>query len=77
MPIEIDDTASAALDTLAAARSTTSKSLAREAIDRFLTHEAWFEAQVHEGLGAAARGDLVDHADIVREIEAMLDALRA
>jgi predicted transcriptional regulator len=43
--------------------------LAAEAIEAYLDHERWFRQQVEEGQAAARRGELLEHDEVVRQIE--------
>jgi predicted transcriptional regulator len=45
-----------------------------EAIDRLLDHDVWFRQEVEKGLAQAARGELVDHEDVVERIEKRIQA---
>lgn len=46
--------------------------LVEEAVTRLLSYEADFIRAVREGRDAAARGDLIDHDEVVRRIEQTL-----
>ena len=61
------------LDGLARARSRSRTWMIREAVDRYLDYEEWFVRQVKEGLDEVKRGDVIDHDDVVRELEAKLE----
>lgn len=43
--------------------------LVHEAVDRLLDHDAWFIQEVEKGMAQAARGELIDHEDMVERIE--------
>lgn len=40
-----------------------------EAIDDYLDHYRWFKQKVEKGLAAADRGELVDHEEVMAEVE--------
>ena len=46
--------------------------LVQEAVDRMLEYDARFIEAVEEGRGAARRGDLIEHEDVVARIEQLL-----
>jgi predicted transcriptional regulator len=48
--------------------------LVHEAVDRLLDHDTWFIQGVEKGLAQAARGDLIDHEDLVERIEKRIQA---
>ena len=43
--------------------------LVEEAIERLVDYDEWFGQQVEEGLGAADRGEFVDHTEVRSVIE--------
>ena len=45
------------------------RSLVREALERFLDYDEWFAREVEKGLAAADRGELSEHADIGKLID--------
>jgi len=46
----------------------------KEALDCMAEYEAQFRAAVEEGLAEADRGDLLDHEEVVKRIERILQA---
>lgn len=44
----------------------------QEAVDRLLDHDAWFIKEVEKGQSQAAKGDLIEHDDVVARIEKRL-----
>jgi predicted transcriptional regulator len=44
----------------------------QEAVDRLLDHDAWFVHEVEKGLSQAAKGDLIEHDEVVTRIEKRL-----
>jgi predicted transcriptional regulator len=44
----------------------------REAVDRLLEHDSWFRQEVEKGQAQAARGELIDHDEVVKRIEKRL-----
>lgn len=61
-----------ALGRLALARRKSKSSLVREALDAFVRGEDEFAAAVEEGRAAARAGDVVDHDEVVSEIDALI-----
>ncbi len=60
------------LKQLATRTGKTPAQLVEEAVDRLLDYDAWFIAQVEEGLAEAARGQLLEHEEVVERIEKRL-----
>jgi predicted transcriptional regulator len=56
------------LSRLAAQQGRPSEALVVEAIERLVNYDEWFLREVNEGLAAADRGELVDHADVRKMI---------
>jgi predicted transcriptional regulator len=44
----------------------------QEAVDRLLDHDTWFVQEVEKGQSQAAKGDLVEHDEVVARIEKRL-----
>jgi predicted transcriptional regulator len=44
----------------------------QEAVDRLLDHDTWFIQEVEKGLSQAAKGDLIEHDEVVARIEKRL-----
>jgi len=40
-----------------------------EAVERMVSYDEWFLREVDKGLAAAARGELVDHAEVRKLID--------
>jgi predicted transcriptional regulator len=49
----------------------------QEAVDRLLDYDAWFIKQVEKGMEHAAKGELIDHEDVVARIEKRLKDKRS
>jgi predicted transcriptional regulator len=45
----------------------------QEAVDRLLDHDTWFVQEVEKGLSQAAKGDLIEHDEVVARIEKRLN----
>jgi predicted transcriptional regulator len=41
----------------------------QEAVDRLLDHDSWFIREVEKGQVQAAKGDLIEHDEVVTRIE--------
>ena len=68
VPPELDE----ALGRLALARGISKPELVKEALADFVLGEAAFAAAVEEGRAAARAGDLIDHDDVMCEIDELL-----
>jgi len=72
MTIELDSAQERQLTDLAAANGLAVGAMAHEAIDRFLAYRSSLEAAVQVGRDAAARGDLLEHDEVVARVERLL-----
>jgi predicted transcriptional regulator len=54
------------LDALAKSMDRNRSYLLNEAIDGYLSYLRYYMAEVEEGIGAADRGELIDHEDVVK-----------
>jgi predicted transcriptional regulator len=68
IPAELDER----LARLAAARSKSKARLVREALAEFVVREESFAAAVAEGRAGVDAGDLIDHEQVMREVEELL-----
>ena len=68
IPAELDER----LGRLAATYGKSKSRLVREALAEFVVREEAFAASVAEGLAAADTGDLIDHEEVMRQIDALL-----
>src|SRR5258708_25331652 len=62
----------AKLNQLAARSGKNTTELVQEAVDRLLDYECWFIQEVEKGLAQAARGELIEHEEVVARIEKRL-----
>lgn len=60
------------LQALAARTGKNTTQLVQEAVDRLLAYDDWFVAEVEKGLDQAARGELLEHDEVVQRIEKRL-----
>ncbi len=44
----------------------------QEAVDRLLDHDTWFAQEVEKGQSQAAKGELIEHDEVVARIEKRL-----
>jgi predicted transcriptional regulator len=44
----------------------------QEAVDRLLDHDAWFIQEVEKGQSQAAKGELIEHDEVVARMEKRL-----
>jgi predicted transcriptional regulator len=65
------------VDRLALSRRISGAQFAAEAIRRVAETEADFDAFVQVGIDAADRGELIDHADVMAELDTMIAKHRA
>ena len=68
IPAELDEK----LSRLATARGKSKSRLVREALAEFVLSEEAFTAAVAEGRAAVDAGDLIDHEEVMREIDLLL-----
>ena len=59
----------AKLDRIAQQEGRDAESLVCDAVERLVSHDEWFLNEVEKGLGAAERGEFVDHEEIGRLID--------
>lgn len=62
----------ALLQQLAARTGRETTELVKEAVDRLLDYDSWFIREVEKGMAQAARGELIDHEEVVKRIEKRL-----
>jgi predicted transcriptional regulator len=60
------------LSRMAAEQGRPTTTLVEEAIERLVDYDDWFVQRVEEGIAAADRGDLIEHADVRKMIESRL-----
>ena len=48
------------------------ESLVHEAVERLLSYDDWFVREVEKGQAQAEKGDLLEHDDVVRRVEALI-----
>jgi predicted transcriptional regulator len=69
MPFLLPEELESRLTQFAADHGRDASGVAREAIERFLDFEAWFDQQVDIGIRAADSGDLIDHDAVGQMVE--------
>ncbi|MEG3164854.1 CopG family transcriptional regulator [Sphingomonas sp. PB2P19] len=74
---QIDSDTMAMVDSLAAEKGMTGAKFAAEAIRRVAKSEADYRAFVQVGIDAADRGDVIPHADVMAELDQMIEQHRA
>lgn len=57
------------LQQVALANGKAAEQMVKDAVTHMLEHQASFVAGVEKGLAAAQRGDLIEHAEVVRRID--------
>jgi predicted transcriptional regulator len=76
MEVHLSPEKEALLHQLAARTGKDTTALVREAVDRLLDYDQWFIQEVEKGLEQAARGELIDHEEVVKRIESHLQQKR-
>ncbi|NOU14646.1 MAG: ribbon-helix-helix protein, CopG family [Methylococcaceae bacterium] len=61
------------LDNLAGSLDRSRNYLVNQAIKEYLEAHAWQVEKITKGIAAADRGELVDHDDVVREMEDLIE----
>jgi predicted transcriptional regulator len=74
MEVNLSPEKEAKLQHLAIRTGRPTSQLVSEAVDRMLEYDARFIEAVEEGRGAARRGDLLEHDDVVARIEQILSS---
>lgn len=59
---------------MAEAQGRPAEALVQEAVERLLHFDEWFLSEIDQGLAAADRGDLVEHGDVRKMIDAQYPA---
>jgi predicted transcriptional regulator len=72
MEVHLTPEKEALIRQLAARTGQDTTQLIQEAVDRLLEHDAWFNDEVAKGQAQAARGELIDHEEVVARIEKRL-----
>lgn len=72
MEIHLTPEKEALLRQVAARTGQDTAQVIQEAVDRLLDHDAWFIREVEKGQSQAARGDLMEHDEVVARIEKRL-----
>ena len=72
MEIHLTPEKEALLRQVAARTGQDAAQVIQEAVDRLLDHDKWFVQEVEKGQSQAAKGDLVEHDEVVTRIEKRL-----
>jgi len=72
MEIHLTPEKEALIRELAARTGQDTSQLIQEAVDRLLDYDSWFRDEVAKGQAQAARGELIDHEEVVQRIESRL-----
>lgn len=70
MDVSLNPDLQAKLRRLAEQQGRPSAALIVEAVERMVDYDEWFLREVDKGLAAADRGELVDHSDVRKMIDA-------
>jgi predicted transcriptional regulator len=69
MEVDLTPDLEAKLTRLAAEQGRDTKTLVREAVERFVSYDEWFIREVEKGLAAADRGEFIKHEEIGKLID--------
>lgn len=69
MEVRLDPKLEEKLARAAAEQGRDREALVVEAVERMLSYDEWFLAQVEKGIAAADRGELLEHEDIRKLID--------
>jgi predicted transcriptional regulator len=72
MEIHLTPEKEALLRQVAARTGQDAAQVIQEAVDRLLDHDKWFVQEVEKGQLQAAKGDLIEHDEVVTRIERRL-----
>lgn len=72
MEIHLTPEKEALLRQVAARTGQDAAQVVQEAVDRLLDHDTWFVREVEKGQMQAAKGDLIEHHEVVARIERRL-----
>ncbi|MCU1331236.1 MAG: hypothetical protein JWM08_228 [Candidatus Angelobacter sp.] len=72
MEINLTPEKEALLRQVAARTGQDTAEVIQEAVDRLLDHDIWFVQEVEKGQSQAARGNLIEHDEVVARIEKRL-----
>lgn len=72
MEIHLTPEKEARLRQVAARTGQDAAQVIQEAVDRLLDYDTWFVQEVEKGLSQAAKGDLIEHDEVVARIEKRL-----
>lgn len=61
------------LDSMAGALDRSRNYLVNQALREYLKTHAWQVEKISQGIAAADRGELVDHDDVIREMEELIE----
>lgn len=74
MDVQFSPEQQARLSSIAAAQGRATEALVRDAVERYLSYDAWFLGEVDKGLAAVDRGEFVEHDDVRKIIESRYPA---
>jgi len=72
MEIHLTPEKEALLRQVAARTGQDAVQVVQEAVDRLLDHDTWFVQEVEKGQSQAAKGNLIEHDEVVARIEKRL-----
>jgi predicted transcriptional regulator len=72
MEIHLTPEKEALLRQVAARTGQDAAQVVQEAVDRLLDHDTWFIREIEKGQLQAAKGDLIDHDEVVARLEKRL-----
>ena len=72
MELQLPERQAVGLASLAARTGRSADELVVDAVDRLLTHEAWFDAQVQLGIDQIARGEFIEEEEMDVRVARMM-----
>ena len=72
MEVHLSPEQEAQLSQLAARTGRDTTQLVQEAVDRLLDYDTWFIKEVEKGQAQAARGELIEHDEVIARIDKRL-----
>ena len=69
MEVHLSPDLEAKLSRVAAEQGRDAGTLVQEAVERLVDYDEWFLREVEKGLGAADRGEFIEHDDVLKMID--------
>ncbi len=69
MEVSLSHDVESKLTRIASEQGRNAEALVREVVERFVNYDEWFTREVEKGLGAADRGEFIEHEEIGKGIK--------